>query len=142
MPGDGSTFEYVQRVVIHKRNDARDLGDYEERQGAAHEGSGSFERTSCPSLPLRRDPPNIVSPGCNHDDLLPQSRTVFPAALSKMARIGGNLHSITSSARASTVAGMSRPSAWAVFRLMTRSYLVGACTGRSDGFSPLSMRST
>jgi hypothetical protein len=31
-------------------------------------------------------------------------------------------HSITSSARASTVAGMSRPSAFAVFRLMTSSY--------------------
>src|SRR5262249_39021484 len=51
-------------------------------------------------------------------------------------------HSITSSARASTVAGMSRPSALAVLRLMTNSYLVGACTGRSAGFSPLRMRST
>src|SRR5262249_15566724 len=51
-------------------------------------------------------------------------------------------HSITSSARASTVVGMSRPSAFAVFRLTTSSYLVGACTGRSAGFSPLRMRST
>src|SRR5262249_8503595 len=51
-------------------------------------------------------------------------------------------HSITSSARASTVAGMSMPSALAVFRLITVSYLVGACTGRSAGFSPLRMRST
>src|SRR6516162_10480884 len=50
------------------------------------------------------------------------------------------LHSITSSARASTVAGTSRPSALAVLRLMTVSYLVGACTGRSAGFSPLRMR--
>src|SRR5262249_26026656 len=47
------------------------------------------------------------------------------------------LHSITSSARASTVVGMSRPSALAVLRLITSSYLVGACTGRSAGFSPL-----
>src|SRR5262249_53690091 len=46
-------------------------------------------------------------------------------------------HSITSSARASWVAGTSRPSALAVFRLITSSYLVGACTGRSAGFSPL-----
>src|SRR5262249_25884595 len=38
-------------------------------------------------------------------------------------------HSITSSARASTVAGKARPSAFAVLRLMTSSYLVGACTG-------------
>src|SRR5882672_3607820 len=46
-----------------------------------------------------------------------------------------NDHSITSSARASTVAGMSRPSALAVLRLITSSYLVGACTGRSAGYS-------
>src|SRR5262245_41043593 len=51
-------------------------------------------------------------------------------------------HSITSSARASTVAGTSRPSALAVLRLSTVSYLVGACTGRSAGFSPFRMRST
>src|SRR5262245_36120592 len=51
-------------------------------------------------------------------------------------------HSITSSARANTVAGTSRPSALAVLRLSTVSYLVGACTGRSAGFSPLRMRST
>ena len=51
-------------------------------------------------------------------------------------------HSITSSARASTLAGTSRPSALAVLRLSTVSYLVGACTGSSPGFSPLRMRST
>src|SRR5262247_2453611 len=39
-------------------------------------------------------------------------------------------HSITSSARASSVGGTSRPSPLAVFRLMASSYLVGACTGR------------
>src|SRR5262249_40373637 len=51
-------------------------------------------------------------------------------------------YSITSAARASTVAGTSRPSALAVLRLSTVSYLLGACTGRSAGFSPLRMRST
>jgi hypothetical protein len=35
-------------------------------------------------------------------------------------------HSITSSARASTVAGTSRPSALAILRLMTNSNLVGS----------------
>src|SRR5262249_40165371 len=50
-------------------------------------------------------------------------------------------HSITSSARASNVGGISRPSALAVLRLITSSYLVGACTGRSAGFSPFRMRS-
>src|SRR5262245_31357206 len=52
------------------------------------------------------------------------------------------LHSITSSARASTVGGTSRPSAVAVLRLITNWYLVDACTGKSAGFSPLRMRST
>src|SRR6516225_1979831 len=51
-------------------------------------------------------------------------------------------HSITSSARAMSVDGTSRPSALAVLRLITSSYLVGVCTGRSAGFSPLRMRST
>src|SRR5512132_597017 len=50
-------------------------------------------------------------------------------------------HSITSSARASSVGGTSRPSAFAAFRLITSSYLVGACTGRSAGLAPLRMRS-
>jgi hypothetical protein len=45
-------------------------------------------------------------------------------------------YSTTSSARASTDAGRSRPSALAVFRLTTSSYLVGVCTGRSAGFAP------
>src|SRR5262249_50126685 len=45
-------------------------------------------------------------------------------------------HSITSSARASSVGGTSSPSAYAVLRLIPRWYLVGACTGRSAGFSP------
>src|SRR5262245_12559828 len=51
-------------------------------------------------------------------------------------------HSITSSARARSVSGTESPSALAVLRFTTNSYLVGACTGRSAGFSPLRMRST
>src|SRR5262245_48087539 len=51
-------------------------------------------------------------------------------------------HSMTSSARASKVGGTVRPSALAVFKLITKSNLVGACTGKSAGFSPLRMRST
>src|SRR5262249_14509525 len=55
---------------------------------------------------------------------------------------GAAPHSMTSSARASTEVGTSKPIALAVLRLTTSSYLVGACTGRSAGFSPLRMRST
>src|SRR5262249_47196473 len=51
-------------------------------------------------------------------------------------------HSITSSARTSSVGGTSKPSAFAVFRLTIVSYLVGACTGRSAGLAPRRMRST
>src|SRR5262249_60944508 len=46
-------------------------------------------------------------------------------------------HSITSSASASSVGGISTPNAFAVARLMTSSNLAPASTGRSPGFSPL-----
>src|SRR5262249_670705 len=51
-------------------------------------------------------------------------------------------HSITSSARASTVGGTSRPTAVAVLRLMIRWNFVGTSTGRSAGLTPRRMRST
>src|SRR6266540_875581 len=51
------------------------------------------------------------------------------------------IHSITSSARASSVGGTSRPSALAVLRLTTSSNLTGAWTGSSLGFEPWRMRS-
>ena len=51
-------------------------------------------------------------------------------------------HSMTSSARARSVGGTAMPSAFAVFRLMTSSNLVGASTGISLGLSPFRMRST
>src|SRR5206468_12085623 len=49
-------------------------------------------------------------------------------------------HSITSSARASTVGGTVMPTALAVLRLMTSSNLVGCTIGRSPGFSPFKTR--
>src|SRR6266481_1495457 len=52
------------------------------------------------------------------------------------------LHSITSSARASSVGGTSRPSALAVLRLMTSSNLIGCWIGSSPALVPLSTRST
>src|SRR6516164_10734400 len=50
------------------------------------------------------------------------------------------VHSITSSASASNLSGIWRPSALAVLRLITSSNLVGCRTGRSAGFAPLRMR--
>ena len=49
-------------------------------------------------------------------------------------------HSITSSARASSFAGTSRPSALAVLRLITISNFVGCITGSSLGFSAFRIR--
>ena len=51
-------------------------------------------------------------------------------------------YSITSSARRSNEGGTVRPSAFAVFMLMTSSNLVGCSTGRSEGLVPLSILST
>jgi hypothetical protein len=58
--------------------------------------------------------------------------------LSRCSKLS-KLYSITSSARANSVGGTSRPSALAVLRLMASSYLVGACTGKSAAFSPFKM---
>jgi hypothetical protein len=51
-------------------------------------------------------------------------------------------HSMISSARSSTDWGIVRPSAFAVFRLITSSNLVGCSTGRSPGLAPFRIRST
>src|SRR5262245_1634664 len=85
-------------------------------------GAEEADHRECRLLRVRRERPRSSRAADKRDEL--------PA-----------LHSITSSARASTVGGISRPSALAVLRLSTSSYLVGACTGRSAGFSPLKMRS-
>src|SRR5262249_60749595 len=50
-------------------------------------------------------------------------------------------HSITSSASASSLSGISSPSVFAVLRLSTSSNLTGCCTGSSLGLVPFSTRS-
>src|SRR4051794_40472278 len=47
------------------------------------------------------------------------------------------VHSMTSSAPASSVCGTVKPSTLAVFMLMTSSNRVGCSTGRSAGLAPL-----
>ena len=51
-------------------------------------------------------------------------------------------YSITSSTRMSKIVGISRPSALAVRKLITRSNLVGSTNGSSTIFSPFRMRPT
>jgi hypothetical protein len=46
------------------------------------------------------------------------------------------IHSITSSARASSVVGTERPSSFAVFKLTTNSNFVSTWIGISAGFAP------
>jgi hypothetical protein len=51
-------------------------------------------------------------------------------------------YSITSSARASSIGGISRPSPFAVATFMISSNFVGSSTGKSPGFVPLIIRPT
>jgi hypothetical protein len=59
-----------------------------------------------------------------------------------MRRAAEAIHSITSFARASTVSGITRPSALAVLRLMFKVTSVARSMGSSAGRAPLRMRST
>jgi hypothetical protein len=76
--------------------------------------------------------------------LYPQEQTLsgHPGMSEKCQTRTSPLHSITSSAIASILSGMTRPSALAVLRLTTRSNLVGCSTGRSPGFAPRRILST
>ena len=51
-------------------------------------------------------------------------------------------HSITRSAPASSIFGITMPRAFAALRLITSSNFVGACTGRTAGLAPRRMRLT
>ena len=64
--------------------------------------------------------------------------TASKAAVSNRSKAAP--YSITSSARARSVAGTVRPSALAVLRLIAKINFVGWSTGKSAGFSPFKMR--
>ena len=59
-----------------------------------------------------------------------------PLRTGHFAAFGNLFHSITLSARAKRLAGMERPIAFAVFKLIANSNLVGSSTGRSAGATP------
>src|SRR5262245_57076857 len=88
------------------------------------------QKTSAP-CPLRSESGRSVA--------LP--RSVAMCQNRNLRRSKEHPYSNTSSARASSVGGTSRPSALAALRLRTIWYLVGICTGKSAGFSPLRIRS-
>src|SRR5262249_20909094 len=70
------------------------------------------------------------------------SATNGPEQLAASAAQRIATYSITSSARASNNGGIVRPSAFAVFTLITRSNLVGCWTGSSPAFSPVRILAT
>src|SRR5215471_17328776 len=82
------------------------------------------------------DPPNLTGLLRAHSE-----RPCRRRAADKRDKLASP-HSITSSVVVSHACGTVRPSVFAVLRLITVSYLVGVCTGRSAGLSPLRMRST
>ena len=88
-----------------------------------------------------RGPVYVRIPPIASEFCAPQRKT--PSAKRRLMQCSKTgCYSITSSAVASRVTGTSRPSAPAVFTLMTSSNLVGCWTGRSAGLSPLRIRST
>ena len=78
-------------------------------------------------------------PNHRHRRLLParRQRPCGRCAAEQRDELAAGSHSITSSARASSVGGAVTPISFAVFRLMTSSNLVGCSTGNSAGFAPL-----
>ena len=102
--------------------------------------------------PVRSRRPGSLSRMPRYKPVLPSRSRESPSARRFHQRPSGRaaqyheelapLHSITSSARASSEGGISRPIAFAALRLMTSSNLVGCSTGISAGFAPLRTRST
>ena len=98
-----------------------------QRRGQYHALIGRSAEVRLPSETLHDHGHPGTAASANRDQSAPQQKVAY---------------SMISSAVASSVGGTSRPSALAVLRLITSSYLVGACTGRSPGFAPRKMRST
>ena len=108
--------------------------------------SASGQSFFCITAPLR----NIASPRFTpvSGETVPRQPSarfrVVPSAAITVQQHGcrSQTYSITASARASSMGGISRPSALAVLRLITSSNFVGCCTGRSAGVAPLRILST
>src|SRR5262249_19357320 len=97
---------------------------------SARIGTDRLAAMRCPTRPAARQRPR------------PDAEIAFGWEVSSRSLPLAALHSITSSARASSVGGTVRPSAIAVIRLITSSNLVGCSTGRSAGLVPRRILST
>src|SRR5262245_50660485 len=123
----------VRGAVFDDQIATLDVGKFAQRISEGREVRGvlgqrqRFQHTDAPDfrplLPMRRNRPSRRAAE-QRDDLAPPD------------------HSITSSARVSSVDGTDKPRALAVVRLMTRSNLIGCSTGTSAGFAPRRILST
>src|SRR5215208_3440464 len=95
--------------------------------------------------------PLIDWPGAYHEGYSPRRRGRLSRRLDLQAEYSGPStaeerkqfsppHSITSSARARSVGGTSKPRTLAVLALITSSSRVGCSTGKSAGFAPARIR--
>src|SRR5437763_6944927 len=105
--------------------------DITEIAQARPEGLDTALRSSSGTETQKSDPPNSAGLLGARDQ--GPCRQYSAAEQQQIAPV----HSMTSSARASSDCGTVSPSAFAVLRLMTNSNLVGCSTGRSAGLAPL-----
>src|SRR5258706_1554378 len=110
---------------------------------------GEDDHDECALLVVLRSPMSAAGQTCPDGPevqlpLYPRKRTQLGhrAMSEKCQTRKSSLHSITTSARPSSVGGTARPSAFAVFKLITNSNLVGCSTGRSAGLAPFRTRLT
>src|SRR5215212_868749 len=120
----------LREAVFHCYVAALDVADFlealmesgqEARVLATRPGIEKPDNGHCRLLRARVQRPRRGRPAESQDELAP-------------------VHSITSSARASSIGGISRPSALAVLRLITNSNLVGCRMGRSAALVSLRIR--
>src|SRR6516164_10747102 len=116
------------------------IGSSGARQCQQHR-RGERQQSNVPAAPDRLAPTRRGIRSAAQQRSRPDAEIAFGGEVSFLNLPLASHHSITASARTSTLAGTSRLSALAVLRLSTVSNLVGACTGKSAGFSPLRMRS-
>jgi hypothetical protein len=101
-----------------------------------------FCSTLNPSLVLRLNRFAVEEADHRHRLLRPRRERPRHCRAAEQRDELASLHSMTSSARARSVGGTSRPSDLAVLRLITSSNVVGSSMGRSAGFAPLRILST
>jgi hypothetical protein len=143
-----STDDYSSRPTLQKPFNMEALAQAIEQVLGRRRRGGASQQTDGTRLTAECQEPAAESSPNSGGELEPQDRRHPNASIRHKpasARDGKRhlrSYSMTSSALDSSDDGTVIPSAWAVLRLMTRSYFVGCSTGISAGDAPLRMRST